>query len=120
MSGPRIPAWTGPPEGAFSFWAGRVPAAETERRPRINDDLLLDCFVRLQGETEPGRVNFRYVIALLLMRRKRLRLEEEAGGALRLRCPKTGTLYEVADPRLSDDELEAAQDDVFRVLGWDS
>src|SRR5579885_3477622 len=65
-------AWQGPPPGAFSFWAGRVPAQDQTRRPPINDELLLECFGRLRGETEPGRVNFRYVVALLLMRRKRL------------------------------------------------
>jgi hypothetical protein len=116
-------AWTGPPEGAFSFWAGRVPAAEAERRPRINDELLLDCFNRLQGETEPGRVNFRYVIALLLMRRKRLRFDRvEMDGereVLHLRCARTGAAYEVLNPRLTEDEMVAVQDEVFRVLGWE-
>jgi hypothetical protein len=116
-------AWTGPPEGAFSFWAGRVPAEEAERRPRINDELLLDCFVRLQGETEPGRVSFRYVIALLLMRRKRLKFDRvQMDGEqeiLHLRCARTGAAYEVLNPRLTEDEMVAVQDEVFRVLGWE-
>jgi hypothetical protein len=116
-------AWTGPPEGAFSFWAGRVPAAEAERRPRINDELLLDCFARLQGETEAGRVNFRYVIALLLMRRKRLKFDRvQLDGereVLHLRCARTGAAYEVVNPRLTEDEMVAVQDEVFRVLGWE-
>jgi hypothetical protein len=116
-------AWTGPPEGAFSFWAGRVPPAEAERRPRINDELLLDCFIRLQGETEPARVNFRYVIALLLMRRKRLKFDRvELDGdreILHLRCARTGAAHEVLNPRLTEDEMVAVQDEVFRVLGWE-
>src|SRR5689334_17766553 len=58
-------AWEGPPEGAFSFWTGTVPAQDTSRRLRIDDDLLADCFHRLEGETEPSRINFRYVVALL-------------------------------------------------------
>ena len=32
--------------------------------------------IRLQCRLEPDRVNFRYVLALLLMRRKRLKFEE--------------------------------------------
>ena len=115
--------WTGPPEGAFSFWSGRVPAQEQSRRPRFNDELLFDCFSRLQGESEPGRVNFRYVIALLLMRRKRLRFEraEMDGGheVLHLRCVRTGAAHEVVNPRLSEEEMIAVQDEVFKVLGWD-
>ncbi len=35
-------AWQGPPEGAFSFWAGRVPTGEQPKRLRIDDDLLVD------------------------------------------------------------------------------
>jgi hypothetical protein len=116
-------AWTGPPEGAFSFWGGRVPAAEAARRPRINDDLLLDCFVRLQAETEPSRLNFGYVIALLLMRRKRLKFDRvQTDGEreiLHLRCARTGAAYQVHNPRLTEDEMVAVQEEVFRVLGWE-
>jgi hypothetical protein len=116
-------AWTGPPEGAFSFWSGRVPAREQSRQPGINDELLLDCFVRLHGETEPGRVSFRYVIALLLMRRKRLRFERVAVDGeyevLHLRCARTGAAYEVINPRLTQEEMIAVQDEVFKVLGWE-
>jgi hypothetical protein len=116
-------AWTGPPEGAFSFWTGRIPVGESRRQPRFDDDMLMECFQRLEGQTDPGRLNFRYVLALLLLRRKRLKLEPSPPGGdaefLALRCPKTRTLYRVADPRLTDAEMEAVQDEVFEVLGWE-
>src|SRR5205807_6356292 len=35
-------AWQGPPAEAFSFWCGRVPAQEETRKPRIDDELLMD------------------------------------------------------------------------------
>jgi hypothetical protein len=116
-------AWKGPPDGAFSFWSGRVPAHEQSRQPRINDDVLFDCFIRLAGETEPRRVSFRYVIALLLMRRKRLRFDhvETDGGqeVMHLRCGRTGAEYQIANPRLTEEEMIAVQDEVFKVLGWE-
>ena len=68
-------AWAGPPAGAFSFWTGHVHAGADKIRPQLDDDLLEDCFRRLEGQTEPSRVNFRYVVALLLLRRRRLRYE---------------------------------------------
>lgn len=68
-------AWQGPPEGAFSFWMGRVPPVDQKARPQFDDDLLEECFQRLEGQTDPGRVNFRYVVALLLVRRRRFKLE---------------------------------------------
>jgi hypothetical protein len=116
-------AWQGPPTGAFSFWTGRVPAQEEGRRPRIDDDLLFDCFQRLEGQTEADKINFRYVVALLLMRRKRFKFEEarKDGGQeyLRLRCAKTRKVYPVVNPRLTEEEMAAVQEEVFKVLGWD-
>jgi hypothetical protein len=116
-------AWHGPPPGAFGFWAGRVPSADDNQRPRIDDDLLADCFQRLEGQTDPARVNFRYIMALLLMRRKRFKFEEvrrQSGEEiLRLRCTRTRAVHEVVNPNLTEAEMEAVQEEVFQVLGWD-
>jgi hypothetical protein len=113
-------AWQGPPEGAFGFWSGKVPAQDGPRR--VDDELLIDCFHRLDGAAEPSRLNFRYVVALLLMRRKRLKLEEARQDAtldiLRVRCAQTGAHYEVINPRLTEEQMAAVQDEVFKVLGW--
>jgi hypothetical protein len=114
--------WQGPPAGAFSFWTGRVPPKEASDRPHFDDEMLLDCFQRLENDTEPRKVSFRYVVALLLMRRRRLKFEESIKDGdqekLSLRCTRTGTAYQVIDPKLSDEELEKVQEDVFQVLGW--
>src|SRR5262245_19286168 len=115
-------AWQGPPEGAFSFWVSRVPAVDAARKPPIDDDLLLDCFERLEGEAAADRVQFRYIVALLLLRRKRLKFEdtrnEDGVEILGLRCQRTRKLHEVINPRLTETELAAVQEEVFRVLGW--
>ena len=77
----------------------------------------------LSGETEAGRVNFRYVVGLLLMRRKRLKFEEarveNEHEFLRLRCTKTKAVYDVVNPRLTEAEMSAVQEEVFKVLGWE-
>jgi hypothetical protein len=116
-------AWNGPPTGAFSFWRGKVPSSQAPRRPPIDDEVLFDCFVRLEGESEPSRIAFRYVLGLLLVRRKRLKMEQtrQEGGreVLILRCSRSGGRYEVANPGLGDDEMESVQEDVFQALGWE-
>lgn len=116
-------AWTGPPAGAFSFWVGKVPRAEERSRPRFDDDLLLDCFQRLEGQADPQRVNFRYVLALLLMRRKKLKFEqatvENGQETLTLRCVRSGTAYTVVNPRLSEEAMVQVQEEVFALLGWE-
>lgn len=115
--------WEGPPPGAFSHWQGKLPKGDKPRRPPIDDDLLVECLTRLEGEKDSSRANFRFVLALLLLRRKRLRLDEtrqvDGREVLALRDMKGGAKHEVIDPKLGDGELEVVQDEVFRVLGWD-
>jgi hypothetical protein len=114
--------WNGPPDDAFSFWAGRVIAPDTRKRPPIDDEMLFDCFSRLEDQLEESRVRFRYVLALLLMRRKRLRLDstrtEDGREVLMFRDVRTVARFAVVNPQLSDVELESVQDEVFQAIGW--
>jgi len=117
-------SWTGPPEGVVAHWAGRVQAADKPRKPVVNDDLLLGCFDRLKDSTDSDGLNFRYVAALLLMRRKRFKFEDVARDSsgrdvLILKDSKGGAVHQVTDPRLTDEQITTVQTEVFRVLGWE-
>jgi hypothetical protein len=116
-------AWQGPPKGSFGFWSGNVPNPEDPHKPRFDDELLFDCFQRLEGQADPGRINFRYVVALLLMRRKRLKFEQTVNDGpdekLCLRCVRTGAQHSVINPRLNEEEMAQVQEEVFKVLGWE-
>jgi hypothetical protein len=122
-------AWQGPPAAAFSFWTGRVPTATEPNKPRFDDDLLEECFLRLEPQAEgnepattPEKINFRYVVALLLIRRKRFRFERTLldGGIEKLEIAhaRTGEKHFVVNPQLTDEEMNQVQEEVFRVLGW--
>ncbi|HEX4606980.1 MAG TPA: hypothetical protein VH092_02120 [Urbifossiella sp.] len=117
-------AWTGPPAGVVAYWAGKVPAGtDRPRKPVVNDEVLLDGFDRLAGTTDAEGLNFRYVAALLLMRRKRFKFEDvfrdPAGNDVMLvRDARGGAVHQVVDPRLTDDQITTVQTEVFRVLGW--
>jgi hypothetical protein len=118
-----VEAWHGVPEGAFSFWMGRLAPPQSKRRPPIDDEMLLECFARLEDQLEPSRLRFRYVVALLLMRRRRLRFEtaRQEGGQeiLEVRCTRSGVRHAVINPGLTDEELAKVQEDVFELLGWE-
>jgi hypothetical protein len=115
-------AWQGPPTAAFSFWSGKVPESQDDNKPRFDDDLLEECFHRLEGQTEPAKQNFRYVVALLLMRRKRLKFDQVVKDGsdekVCVTCTSNGERYQIVNPRLSDEEMVKVQEEVFRVLGW--
>jgi len=114
--------WPGPPAGCVAFWPGRVRAAAS-RKPAFPDALLVDWFRDLAGNPDPSRINLRYVVALLLMRRKRLKFEDLArtpagDPVLVVRDAKTGTRHDIPDPRLTEAEVGAVQAEIFGVLGW--
>jgi hypothetical protein len=116
-------AWRGPPPGIFGYWTGRVPEKESTRRIRKDDDLLLDCLIRLESATDAKQLNLRYVVGLLLLRSKRLQFEdtrkENGLEFLRLRNSKTGDRFDVLNRPLSETEIEAVREEVFQVVGWE-
>jgi hypothetical protein len=119
-----VDAWSGPPSNCVAFWAGRIPTSDKPQKPSINDELLLDCFDHLANATEPDRIKLRYVITLLLMRRKKLLFDDTSLGTqgkacLMVRDARSGAKYEIPDPQLSDAEVESLQDEIFRLLGWE-
>jgi hypothetical protein len=122
-------AWPGAPKNAVAYWAGKVPVAgQKPRKPAVNDDLLLDCFERLKDTAGADGLNFRYVAALLLMRRKRFKFEDatrirgtdgQERDVLIVKDTRGGAVHHVADPHLTDDQIATVQTEVFRVLGWE-
>jgi len=115
-------AWQGPPEGAFSFWAGRIAAAD-ENRPKIDDEMLLDCFQRLEGDDDPGRVNFRlhcraapHAPQTLPLRMRHARKGIARSSFCAVYGP--GQRHRVINPLLTEEQMAAVQEEVFKVLGW--
>ena len=77
-------SWSGAPEGAYSFWSGRLPLEANARRPPIDDEMLFDCLRRMDGEIEPAKIKFRLsVVAFSSARAKPL---EVRGNSPRRRC----------------------------------
>lgn len=76
--------WTSTPDGAFCVWRSRVPAREEPKRRFVDDDVLMDFFERLDRESEESKIQFRFVLALILMRKRILKYlheEDVDGGA---------------------------------------
>lgn len=115
-------AWPGPPAGCVAYWPGKIRASSAAKPPTFPEAMLADWFVHLAGTPDPSKANLRYVVALLLMRKKRLKFEDTkatpGGPVLVVRDAKSGARHEVPDPRLTGDELAAVEAEIGRVLGW--
>lgn len=61
------------PEGEYYFWRTIVPQPNERRAITIDDDVLEEMLVRLEEDTRPERIAFRWLVALMLLRKRRLR-----------------------------------------------
>ncbi|MBL8746547.1 MAG: hypothetical protein JNK58_09365 [Phycisphaerae bacterium] len=64
--------WAGQPKpaGLFATWSGVVPASEKSKGTAIDTASLLGLFEQLAETDDPKRQAFRYVLALILMRKR--------------------------------------------------
>jgi hypothetical protein len=110
-------AWQGPPADAIAWWKSQVPGAETRRAHWAPNDAMLDFFDQLEGQ--PENQDMRYVLSLLLVRRRVMRLEEsESGGgqSLSLYCPRRDASYQVPAVVPSEARIEQIQEELVRLL----
>jgi hypothetical protein len=95
-----------------------MPEPGESKRRFIDDQALTDLFEQLgEGDPDPKRAAFRYVLALILVRKRLLRLEPGDGrGGLLVRWPKAPpeqASVHVADPGMTEDAVA----DVIEQLG---
>lgn len=118
-----LEAWTGPPDGAFCHFKTRLPAKEKRKKLLVNDEVLISFFSRLGDETEPIRVQFRFVIALMLMRKRLLRYVkstvEEAAEVWEMTLVRDHSTHRVVNPQLSDDQIEGVSRELSVILHED-
>ncbi|HUU85307.1 MAG TPA: hypothetical protein VM243_17545 [Phycisphaerae bacterium] len=120
-----LDAWSGPPEGAFCHFKTRVPVREpTRKRLLVDDEMLINLFCRLAEQTEPLRLQFRFVLALILMRKRLLRYEETIrdGEAehWQMRLAKEQSVHRVLNPHLTDDQIEGVSRQLGAILHGDA
>ena len=116
-------AWDQLPEDvepAFSFWKTSFSApasdSDTEEEKLSPEEILR----RLVDEDEDHTENTRYILAVLLERRKLLRETDQqraANGILRVyEHRKTGEVFLIRDPDIPLSQVEAMQGEVIMLL----
>ncbi|NUQ16552.1 MAG: hypothetical protein HUU33_14665 [Flavobacteriales bacterium] len=111
--------WQGAPADAVGWWKSQVPSRDQKKAQLAPGEVLLDLFLSLADE--PDKQDMRFVLALLLVRRRVLRLEqtvtdEQGIETLVLCSPRDETLHRVASV-LPDERREAEiQAELSRLL----
>jgi len=112
-------AWQGPPEDAIGYWRTMVPP-QTETRRRLDPDALLRHFEQLCEDANPAQDKFRYVLALLLVQRRRLRItgthSERTTTILDLAGLQGEGPFAVPEQQLKPDEIETLENELNERL----
>jgi hypothetical protein len=112
-------AWEGPPDDAIGWWKSQMPPVGGNKIHWAPNDVMLHYFQQLDGQTEKEDV--RYVLGLLMVRRRVFKLEEsetddQGRELLVLHCGRNGQEYKtsVVDP--SADRITEIQNELAALL----
>lgn len=108
-----VEGWSGPPENTIAHWRCDTPdAKEVEANP-LDPDSLFEYFERLSDSPSEFQEKMRYVLALLLVRKRRLQIDgtrQDGDESFLLLSGTRGEgSYEVRDPDLCESEIEQLQ-----------
>ncbi len=112
-------AWNGPPDGTLGWWKSQIPAPDARRVHWAPNDVMLQFFEELQQK--PELHDMRYVLALLLVRRRVMRVEDTQRDAqgreeLVLYCPRRDATYRVVAATPDESRVEVIQEQLASML----
>jgi len=117
-----IPCWEKlDKEESFYFWKSLF-SPEKKKKIFIDDDTLMDFFSRLMEEDNENKQNFRYVLSLILMRKKILKFEDvckEGDREYMIMKDKEEREYRVCDPHLNKETLSEIKQQMSSILHKD-
>ncbi len=115
--------WEQSKPAVYCFWKTKLAAPDEKKRLFVSDDMLMAFFERLAHETDPEKVSFRFVLALVLMRKRRLKYEAtkmDAGREIwRLRVAGDTSVAEVINPHLDETQIETLTSQIGQILQAD-
>jgi hypothetical protein len=111
--------WQAEKPEVFCYWKTRMPT-DDKKPVFIDDGMLMAFFDRLEGDAEPERVNFRFVLALILMRKRRLKYDSERNDGGRdfwcLKVAGEGRTAEVLNPHLDEEKVEQLSGQLGQIM----
>lgn len=114
--------WQGEKPEVFCYWKTKLPQPDEKKHIFIDDDMLMAFFERLGRETEQEKINFRFVLTLILMRKRRLKYDssrtEKDKEIWQLKVAG-GEMVEVINPHLDEGQIEQLSSQIGQILQVD-
>lgn len=112
--------WQGNKPQVYCRWKTRMPGQEQKKNLFVDDDMLLSFFERLENETDDDKLNFRFVLMLILMRKRILKYDTSKSGAGReiwvLKVAGRKEFAEVVNPHLTEEKISQLSQQLGQIL----
>ncbi len=116
--------WNSKKPDVFCYWKTKLPQPDQKKHIFVDDEMLMAFFQRLEKETEQEKINFRFVLALILMRKRRLKYDSSRTENSReiwwLRVTGANKEFvEVINPNLDQQQIEQLTSQIGEILQTD-
>ena len=108
-----------------AFWQTTMPKTEQKKKLFVDDEVLCQLFERLADVQEPAKLNFRFVLGLILMRKRMLiyettRHEQTTEGSDKelwtVRFKGRDDRLDLLNPRLTEEQVGEVSQQLGEIL----
>ena len=101
-----------------------MPDPDKKKDIFIDDEMLMVFFERLAEETDQEKINFRFVLTLILMRKRKLKYDssqiKDGNEVWTLRVTGgKGRMVDVVNPQLAEDQIAELSTQMGQILQMD-
>lgn len=118
-----IEYWTDNKPEIYCFWKTKMGDPNEKKKMFIDDDMLMAFFDRLAEETDQEKIDFRFVLTLILMQKRKLKYNSseirDGVEVWQMRVAGQGRDVEVINPQLTEDQIEQLSEQMGDILQVD-
>jgi hypothetical protein len=104
----------------IGFWKTTMPLVEQKKKLFVDDEVLCQLFERLADATEPAKLNFRFVLGLILMRKRLIIYEasrnEGPAEIWQVRFKGKQDQLDLLNPRLDESQIMDVSNQLGEIL----
>ncbi len=115
-----IEYWMANKPAAYCYWKSIMPKDDKKKKIFVDNDMLLAFFERLASETDEEKVNFRFVLTLILMRKRLVKYDSsqiiDGKEIWTVKITGRDEKAQVINPNLTEDKIEQLSQQLGQIL----
>jgi hypothetical protein len=112
--------WTANNPAVYCYWKSIMHKDDKKKKIFVDDDMLMSFFERLADETDEEKIYFRFVLTLVLMRKRLVKYDssEKIDGKeiWTVRITGRDEKAQVINPQLTEDKIAQLSEQLGQIL----